>query len=98
MYINTCYGFLILIKYFLVYSTHAIKNSSFLKNIYKNKKPFSKCQRAGKSRLSGWLSESIAIAKGYIFILVTFTIIPESVGSIHRTNSVVVPSRLNSFS
>jgi len=51
MYINTCYGFLILIKYFLVYSTHAIKNSSFLKNIYKNKKPFSKCQRAGKSRL-----------------------------------------------
>ena len=47
MYINTCYGFLILIKYFLVYFTLTIKNSSFLKNIIKNKKPFSKCQRAG---------------------------------------------------
>ncbi len=46
MYINTCYGFLILIKYFLVYFTLTIKNSSFLKNIIKNKKPFSKMPKS----------------------------------------------------
>jgi len=98
------FSLLLLINYTFenfIYSLYYIifKNPSSLK-----KSPSAKAKGLVIIWLFEWLSqsvlliESIAIAKGYIFILVTFTIIPESVGSIQRTNSVVIPSRLNAFS